>query len=130
LLPAGPPWQAAFTGGGNNGGTLAGVINGQEVLIEPYSSNPSTCPFAVVGRRSGNTISGTYAAFNCTINCHGIRQRHQAVVEYIHRTFRPQAYLGPECARLPELAPPWANALGEGSWRVRPPKVPAGSLRP
>jgi len=60
-------WQAAFSGGGNNGGTLAGTINGQEVLIELYPSDPSSCPFAVVGQRSGTTISGTYAAYNCTI---------------------------------------------------------------
>ncbi len=60
-------WQAAFTGGGNNGGTLAGIINNQEELIELFPSNPNSCPFAVVGQRSGTTISGTYAAFNCTI---------------------------------------------------------------
>ena len=60
-------WQATFTGGGNNGGTLAGVINGQEVLIEMYPSDPSTCPFAAVAQRSGSTLAGTYAAFNCTV---------------------------------------------------------------
>ena len=60
-------WQAVFTEGGNNGGTLAGVISGNEVLIELYPSDPSSCPFAVVAQRSGSTISGTYAAFNCVI---------------------------------------------------------------
>lgn len=57
-------WQSTFTAGGN-GGTLAGVVNGNEVLVELYPSNPSLCPFAVVATRSGSSMNGTYAAFNC-----------------------------------------------------------------
>jgi hypothetical protein len=63
-------WQATFVGL-NNGGTLAGVVNGNEVLVELYPSNPSACPFAVVAQRSGTTLAGTYAAFDCTATVTG-----------------------------------------------------------
>jgi hypothetical protein len=57
-------WQATFSNGGN-GGTLAGVVNGNEVLVELYPSNPNFCPYAVVATRSGSGMNGTYAAYNC-----------------------------------------------------------------
>ena len=64
-------WQATFAAGGTNSGTLQGVVRTNDVLIELYPSNPSTCPFALVAQRSGSTLSGTYAAFNCTIAVSG-----------------------------------------------------------
>ena len=59
-------WQSTFADG-SNGGTLAGLIRTNDVIIELYPSNPMYCPYAVVGNRSGATLSGTYAAFNCTM---------------------------------------------------------------
>lgn len=64
-LDIGGTWQATFASG-NNGGTAVGAINGSEVVLELYPSNVSTCPFRVVATRSGSTLSGNYAAFNCT----------------------------------------------------------------
>jgi len=58
-------WQATFASG-NNGGILAGLIRTNDVLVELYPSNPALCPYAAVAQRSGSTLSGTYAAFNCT----------------------------------------------------------------
>jgi hypothetical protein len=57
-------WQATFSTG-NNGGSLVGVVNGNEVVLELHPSNPSFCPYNVVAQRSGSTLAGTYAAFNC-----------------------------------------------------------------
>ena len=59
-------WQSTFAAG-SNGGTLAGQVRTNDVLIELYPSNPMYCPYAVVGNRSGGTLSGTYAAFNCSM---------------------------------------------------------------
>ena len=64
-------WQTTFLAGGTNSGTLQGVIRTNDVLIELYPSNPSTCPFALVAQRSGSTLSGTYAAFNCSVSVSG-----------------------------------------------------------
>lgn len=61
----GGTWQATFAGGGN-GGTAVGAINGSQVILELYPSNVSACPYRVVANRSGSTLSGNYAAFNCT----------------------------------------------------------------
>jgi len=61
----GGTWQATFAGGGN-GGTAVGAINGSQVILELYPSNVSACPYRVVATRSGSTLSGNYAAFNCT----------------------------------------------------------------
>ena len=33
--------------------------------------DPETCPFNVAATVTGNTITGTYAAFNCTIAISG-----------------------------------------------------------
>jgi hypothetical protein len=57
-------WQATFNSG-NNGGSLVGVVNGNEIALELHPSNPNYCPYNVVAQRSGSSLSGTYAAFNC-----------------------------------------------------------------
>ena len=64
-------WQTTFAAGGTNSGTLQGTVRTNDVLIELYPSDPSTCPFALVAQRSGSTLSGTYAAFNCTVAVSG-----------------------------------------------------------
>lgn len=60
----GGTWQASFSAG-SNGGTAVGLINGSQLILELYPSNPLTCPYRLVAQRAGNTISGNYAAFNC-----------------------------------------------------------------
>ena len=64
-------WQATFAAGGSNSGTLQGLIRTNDVLIELYPSDPTTCPFALVAQRSGSTLSGTYVAFACTVSVSG-----------------------------------------------------------
>lgn len=58
-------WQAVFAQG-TNGGSAVGVVNGNEVAMELYPSQATACPYNVVATRSGDTLSGNYAAFNCT----------------------------------------------------------------
>jgi hypothetical protein len=61
-------WQALFPAvGGSNGGNVVGVIDNTQVIAQLNPSDPATCPFDVVAVRSGNTLSGTYAAFDCSI---------------------------------------------------------------
>jgi len=61
----GGTWQATFAAG-SNGGTAVGAINGAQVILELYPSSVSACPYRLVATRSGSTLSGNYAAFNCT----------------------------------------------------------------
>jgi hypothetical protein len=63
-------WAATFVDG-NNGGSLVGIINSNSVVIELHPSNPSLCPYNVVANRSGSTLSGNYAAFDCTVTVTG-----------------------------------------------------------
>ncbi len=60
----GGTWQAVFAAG-SNGGSAIGTINGSQVVLELEPSNVLTCPFRVVATRSGTTLAGNYAAFNC-----------------------------------------------------------------
>lgn len=64
-------WQAMFGGGHGIGGTLTGLIVGQEVEIELLPAAAGSCPHAGVGQRSGNTLSGTYEAYNCSVTVTG-----------------------------------------------------------
>lgn len=58
-------WQIGF-GGGVNSGSLQGTASGNAVNVQLFPSNPSACPFNVTATRSGDTMNGNYAAFNCT----------------------------------------------------------------
>jgi hypothetical protein len=65
-------WAANFAGTDfDNGGSLQGVVNDNSVVIDLQPSNPSACPFNVVANRSGSTLSGNYAAYNCTVTVTG-----------------------------------------------------------
>lgn len=66
-------WQASFIDG-TNGGSAVGVVNGNQVVIELWPSNVLLCPYNVVANRSGSTISGNYAAFDCTASITGTLQ--------------------------------------------------------
>lgn len=58
-------WSASFVGS-DNGGSLVGLVNGDQVVLELNPSNVYACPYDVVATRSGSTMAGTYAAFDCT----------------------------------------------------------------
>lgn len=48
-------------------GNVSGMINGAGINLTATPSDPRTCPFQVTAVWSGNIITGTYAAFNCTV---------------------------------------------------------------
>lgn len=65
-------WSTTYTNAGfNNGGSISGTISGSSVTAVLSPSVPTTCPFNVVGTRSGSSLSGTYAAFNCQVAVSG-----------------------------------------------------------
>ena len=51
---------------GTNGGTLTGFIDGSAVSMTLSPSSPTSCPYTATVTVSGNSMTGTYAAFNCT----------------------------------------------------------------
>jgi hypothetical protein len=65
-------WSTSFANGVlNNGGSLTGSMNGSNIAATLAPSNPLECPYNVTATRNGNTITGTYAAFNCTVAVSG-----------------------------------------------------------
>ncbi len=58
-------WQISFYSGVNSG-SLQGTASGNSVNVQLYPSDPTGCPFNVTATRSGNTMTGNYAAFDCT----------------------------------------------------------------
>lgn len=65
-------WSTAYANPGyNNGGSISGNVNGSSVTAVLSPSVPTTCPFNVVGTRNGSLLSGTYAAFNCSVAVSG-----------------------------------------------------------
>ena len=54
-----------------NSGTLSGTIAGSTLSLTLTPSDPRTCPFDLTATVSGNRITGTYAAFNCTVPVSG-----------------------------------------------------------
>ena len=48
-------------------GSLTGSINGSGVSLTLSPSVPTNCPYTVTATVSGNSMNGTYAAFNCTL---------------------------------------------------------------
>ena len=55
-------WSVAAT-------SVAAANGGLSVTLSP--SDPLTCPFQVTATVNGNRITGTYAAFNCTVALSG-----------------------------------------------------------
>ena len=66
----GGTWQSEIADVVNSGSAI-GVVNGSDIILELIPSNPTTCPFRLVGTGTGNSLTGTYAAFNCTISVGG-----------------------------------------------------------
>lgn len=60
-------WSATYPDiSNNNSGTLTGSVTGVSISLVLRSSVPASCPYTLTGVRSGNTITGTFATFNCT----------------------------------------------------------------
>jgi hypothetical protein len=65
-------WSATFANGVlTNSGSLSGSMNGSDISAILTPTDPLTCPYNVTATRNGNTITGTYAAFNCTASVTG-----------------------------------------------------------
>ena len=62
----------SFTAGADtNSGSLSGSVTGSSLSAMLTPSVPTSCPFQVTATINGNTISGTYAAVNCTVPISG-----------------------------------------------------------
>ncbi len=59
-------WGTA-TALGNNSGSLSGTASGSTVSLRATPSNPLTCPFNATATFDGRVLTGTYAAFNCSV---------------------------------------------------------------
>ena len=65
-------YQATFANPSNNGGgTVRGEVDGNAVTLTTSPSVPTACPFNATATVNGGQISGTYAAFNCTVAASG-----------------------------------------------------------
>ena len=65
-------WSATFANGVlTNTGSLSGSMNGSDISAVLTPTDPLACPYNVTATRTGNTITGTYAAFNCTASVTG-----------------------------------------------------------
>jgi hypothetical protein len=61
-------WSATFVNGAvTNGGSFSGSINGSNISAILTPNDPLECPYNLSATRNGNTITGTYAALNCTV---------------------------------------------------------------
>ena len=69
-------YQTTFADPRNNGaGSVEGEVHGNAVTLTASPSVtplvPTACPFNVTAIVNGDQISGTYAAFNCTVAVSG-----------------------------------------------------------
>lgn len=55
----------------NNGGSLTGSVNSANVTATLIPGVPTSCPFNATATLNGNTMSGTYTAFNCAMAVSG-----------------------------------------------------------
>ena len=66
---------------GANGGRLSGAVRGNNVSID--LTDPPNCLFSVTARvTDGNTITGTYNTFNCTVVPSGIISLTKATIAF------------------------------------------------
>lgn len=65
-------WATTFSNASyNNSGTLSGTVSAAQFTASLAPSDPASCPYNVVGTINGSTVSGTYAAYNCTVSASG-----------------------------------------------------------
>lgn len=61
-------WNTTFSNSSyNNSGTLSGSVSGSQIAASLTSSVPTACGSNIAGALSGTTITGTYAAANCSV---------------------------------------------------------------
>jgi hypothetical protein len=57
----------------NNSGPVSGTESGQTVAMTLSSISPASCSYSLAGSLSGtNSITGTFAAFNCATDQTGV----------------------------------------------------------
>jgi hypothetical protein len=56
------------TGTNIGGGNATGTVSGNAIDLTVTPSQPTSCPFHVTGSVDGDTITGNFAAFNCTVS--------------------------------------------------------------
>lgn len=56
---------------GPNSGALTGTVAGTSVTMTLTPSDPRTCPYNATVNVAGNSMTGTYAAFNCSASASG-----------------------------------------------------------
>ena len=65
-------FQTTFANPSNNGsGSVRGSVNGNTITLQTAPSVPTACPFNVTATVQGGQVTGTYAAFNCTVAASG-----------------------------------------------------------
>jgi hypothetical protein len=65
-------WSASFANGAlTNGGSFTGSMTGSNISAILTPNDPLECPYNLTATRTGNTMTGTYAAFNCTVAVSG-----------------------------------------------------------
>lgn len=63
-------WNATGPGGPDSG-SMTGSVSGNAVTMTLQSSVPTNCPYNVTVTVNGSLMTGTYAAFNCTVAASG-----------------------------------------------------------
>jgi hypothetical protein len=59
-------WGAQYANPLNNSsGSLSGKVSGDTVTLTLSPSVPTSCPYTVTAIKSGETLAGTFATFNC-----------------------------------------------------------------
>lgn len=51
----------------NNSGAVTGTVNGASVNVTIAPSVPTACPSRITATANGRSLTGTYAAFNCSV---------------------------------------------------------------
>lgn len=60
-------WNSQYPGLAPNSGTLTGRRDGAGVVLQLRPSVPGNCDTAVTTTLSGNSMTGTWSALNCTV---------------------------------------------------------------
>jgi hypothetical protein len=67
----GGTWSMSDGDGNSNSGSVDGTLSGSSLTLTLNPSDPTTCPFNVTATINGSSMSGTYAAFQCTVSLGG-----------------------------------------------------------
>lgn len=65
-------WLIQFPAAGfQNSGSVSGTTAGSSMTVVLEPSDPRTCPYRLTASGAGNQMTGTYAAFDCTVSVAG-----------------------------------------------------------